>query len=222
MSLILAMIQNGHKEDIVENGNHKANKIVNSAMRLFSSKGYAKTTMLEIANDAKIAEGTLYEYFKTKEDLIYSISADQFKKEKARLERFFKSDDSLTQLQRLIQYHLTRFFTSATYSAVYFDNILKLQKSFYTSSAFDHFLDYISILEKIMEKGKKEGVFRADVNNRLFRNLYFGSFSHLTVKWFVLGKTTPNEIIDEFSQTETLLCRAVTRRMDFKGAFVIP
>ena len=222
MSLILAMIQNGPAEEPPENGNHKEKKIIDSAARLFSQKGYTKATMLEIANDAQIAEGTLYEYFKTKDDLIYSISANRFKKEKARLERFFKSNDALTQLERLIQYHLTRFFLSASYSAVFFDNILKLQKSFYTSKAFEPFLDYISILNKILEKGKKEGVFRKDVNNRVYRNLYFGSFSHLTVKWFVLGKTTPRDIIDEFSQAEALLCRAITRRMDFKGAFVIP
>lgn len=222
MSLILAMIQKGPEAAVSINGNDKAVRIIDSATRLFSTKGYVKTTMLEIANDAKIAEGTLYEYFKTKDELIYSISADRFKKEKDRLERFFESDDPLTKLQRLIQYHLTRFFLSASYPAVFFDNILKLQKNFYTSRAFDHFLDYISILDKILEDGKRKGVFRQNINNRVYRNLYFGAFSHLTVRWFLLGKTTPQDIIEEFSQAETLLCRAVSRPMDFNGAFVIP
>jgi len=219
MSLILAMILNEPGISLPEDTTDKASRIINSATRIFSTKGYAKATMLEIANDAKVAEGTLYEYFKTKDELIFSISADRFKKEKERMERFFESDDPLTKLQRLIQYHFTRFFLSAPYSAVFFDNILKMQKNFYTSKAFDHFLDYISILDNILEKGKKTGVFRADVNNRVFRNLYFGAFSHLTIKWFVLGKSKPNEIVEEFGQTEALLCRAVTRRLDLNGSF---
>jgi AcrR family transcriptional regulator len=221
MSLIFSMILNGGGKSLPEDSNDKASRIINSATRIFSIKGYAKATMLEIANDAKVAEGTLYEYFKTKDDLIFSISAERFKKEKERMERFFESDDPLTKLQRLIQYHFTRFFLSAPYSAVFFDNILKMQKNFYTSKAFVHFLDYISILDEILEKGKKTGVFRADVDNRVFRNLYFGAFSHLTIKWFVLGKSKPNEIVEEFSQTEALLCRAVTRRLDLNGSFGI-
>jgi TetR/AcrR family fatty acid metabolism transcriptional regulator len=219
MSLILAMIQKDPGEKSSEDSLDKASRIIQSATRIFSTKGYTRATMLEIANDAKVAEGTLYEYFKTKDDLIFSISAERFKQEKIRMERFFESDDPLTKLQRLIQYHFTRFFLSAPYSAVFFDNILKMQKNFYTSKAFDHFLDYISILDEILEKGKKAGVFRADVNNRVFRNLYFGAFSHLTIKWFVLGKSKPNEIVEEFGQTETLLCRAVTRGLDLNGAF---
>jgi TetR/AcrR family fatty acid metabolism transcriptional regulator len=221
MSLILAMIQKGPEEKVAEDCKDKEARIMDSATRLFSTKGYVKTTMLEIANNAKIAEGTLYEYFKTKDELMYSISANRFQREKERLARFFDSDDPLAKLQRLIQYHLTRFFLSAPYSAVFFDNILKLQNNFYSSRAFDHFLDYISILDNILEDGKKAGVFRADVNNRIYRNLYFGAFSHLTVRWFVLGKTTPQDILEEFSHVETLLCRAVTRPMNFNGAFLI-
>ena len=219
MSLILAMIQNEPGKTPNDEIHDKALRITQSATRIFSTKGYANTTLLEIANDAKVAEGTLYEYYKTKEDLVFSLSAERFKEEKLRMERFFTSDDPLTKLQRLIRYHFTRFFLSTPHSAVFFDSIIKMQKNFYTSEAFSHYLDYISILDEILDQGKSSGAFRPDINNRVFRNLYFGVFSHLGVKWFLLGKSTPNDIVEDIVQIETLLCSAVTRRLELNGAF---
>ena len=51
--------------------------IIDAAIEVFSRKGYQESTISEIAGKANIAEGTIYQYFKNKEDLFFSIPIDK-------------------------------------------------------------------------------------------------------------------------------------------------
>jgi len=53
--------------------NQRIQSIIESAKKLFFSKGYLKTTMDEIALGAEISKPTIYQYFKTKDDLFFSL-----------------------------------------------------------------------------------------------------------------------------------------------------
>jgi len=49
--------------------------ILRAASAIFNAKGYSKTSMAEIARNAGVADGTLYLYFKNKEDLVRAVLA---------------------------------------------------------------------------------------------------------------------------------------------------
>jgi len=70
-------------------------KIVQAAITTFSKYGYDKTRMDDIAKSAKLGKGTLYLYFKSKEELFYAISENSIKELKEQLSKLFSKKEDL-------------------------------------------------------------------------------------------------------------------------------
>jgi len=191
-------------------GIDKSTKILNSAASIFAKKGYHKATMLEISEKAGVAEGTIYEYFKNKKDLLFSIPAKKFKVYRKDLEQIYGAKDPLEKLKCFIEKYFRVFSSDNEFLTIYLYD-LKLNKQFYNIKAFSTFLNINEILYKILDEGKKTGVFRPDLNNRIFRNLLVGSFFHLAIRWFILNRVTPFEMLSELSEAISLLCLSATR-----------
>ncbi|MCD4675263.1 MAG: TetR/AcrR family transcriptional regulator [Desulfobacula sp.] len=224
MSLIMAMIGVESDEsaanvnpDAAEVGvgvrPDKAARVLEAAVSIFAQKGHRKATMLEIAEKAGVAEGTIYEYFKNKQDLLYSIPKDKFKIYQGRLKRVFEPKNPLEKLRCFIGEYFQIFSSDSEFLTIFLCDI-KLNKQFYTTEAFISFLNTNEMLYEILNEGKESGMFRSDLNNRVFRNLFLGSFSHLAIRWFILKRVTPLEMMSELSEVTTLLCRAVTRKVE--------
>ena len=76
-------------------------KIVHAAITAFSKYGYDRTRMDDIADTAKLSKGTLYLYFKSKEELFYAISENNIRDLKEHLSALFtKSEDLVSDSQR--------------------------------------------------------------------------------------------------------------------------
>jgi len=225
MALIMAMIGiesneaeaniNPNAAAVVSEGvkSDKAARVLESAVSIFAQKGHRKTTMLEIAEKAGVAEGTIYEYFKNKQDLLYSIPKGKFLVYQARLKRMFEPKDPLEKLRAFIGEYFRIFSSDSEFLTIFLCDI-KLNKQFYNTEAFIAFLNTNEMLYEILNEGKESGVFRSDLNNRVFRNLFLGTFSHLAIRWFVLERVTPLKMLSELSVITTLLCRAVTRQVE--------
>jgi AcrR family transcriptional regulator len=73
------LIINKSLKDIIDLNNiedgmtEKQINILSAAIELFSEKGYEATATSEIAKKAKVAEGTIFRYYKTKKDLLFAI-----------------------------------------------------------------------------------------------------------------------------------------------------
>ncbi len=213
MSLILAMIgKNQQSEAASANGeSDKTSRILQAAISIFAEKGYNKATMLEIAARAGVAEGTIYEYFKNKRDLLFCIPKEQFKYYRDSLQEMNESDHPVARLRRMIQSHFCLFMTDRDFMTIFLNDI-KLNREFYTTEAYSYYSGYYDdMLNDILDKGKKRDIFRSDVNNRVYRNLYIGTFTHLAIRWFILGRSTPIEMMEEFGEATSLLCRALLK-----------
>ena len=76
-------------------------KIVDAAIIAFSIQGYDRTRMDDIAETAKLSKGTLYLYFKSKEELFYAISENNIKELKEQLSVLFtKSEDLISDSKK--------------------------------------------------------------------------------------------------------------------------
>jgi TetR/AcrR family fatty acid metabolism transcriptional regulator len=190
----------------------KASRVLDAAVSIFAQKGHRKTTMLEIAEKAGVAEGTIYEYFKNKQDLLYSIPKGKFLQYQNRLKQVFEPKDPLEKLRCFIGEYFRIFSTDSEFLSIFLCDI-KLNKQFYSTEAFVAFLDTNEMLYEILNEGKDLKVFRPDLNNRVFRNLFLGTFSHLAIRWFVLERVTPLKMMSELEAIISLLCRAVTREV---------
>ena len=211
MSLVLAMVEDRSEGSTTPKKDDKATAVLNAAATIFSQKGFNGATMLEIGNEANVAEGTIYEYFVNKQDLLLSIAKERFEKFKIDLDTTFQVEAPITKLKRLIWTHFLIFFTNPEFLSLFLNDI-KLNQHFYRTDSYIYFMNYFSKLAEVLGEGKRTGVFRQQVNNRVFRNLFSGSFTHLLLRWLFISKPAPLAFMREFTHAADLLCRSVVAK----------
>ena len=207
MALVLAMITSPSRKAPPKKPD-KAKSVLKAATTVFARKGFNKASMVDVGNGAAVAEGTIYEYYINKQDLLLSISKEQFKAYKTELDQTFNLEHPVAKLKRLIWNHFF-ILTSNVDFLVLFLNDIKLNKHFYTSDSYNYFINYFSKLSEVLGEGKRTGIFREDVHNRVYRNLFIGSFTHLFIRWCFLSTPAPLIFMKEINEATEMLCRAV-------------
>ena len=183
--------------------------IINAAEKVFAEKDFSEATISEIAKLVGIADGTIYEYFENKEDILFSIAVKRFDTYLREFADTFEMRNSVSKLHRLINYHFASFLTERHFLKVFLLQ-LQLNERFYGSKAFEGFRKYFSLIEDVIEEGKTAGVFQSAVNARVFRNVLLGAFSHMALRWLILGESTDTDRMEEINQLTELLTSAVT------------
>jgi AcrR family transcriptional regulator len=205
LSLIDHMIKPKKNVDVQQ---MKSEKILEAGAKLIATKGYSSTKMSEIAKLAGVAEGTVYDYFENKEDLLLSIPKKFFEQYDLALDELFRIKNSGRKLKRLIHYSFTYLLRDRESLKIY---LLYIQqnKLFYSSTMYKDLKKYYTLIEDIIKEGISNGVFRQDINPRVFRNMFFGAFSHIALRWLLFDDKTDKFI--EIDQLITLLSAAVSR-----------
>jgi TetR/AcrR family transcriptional regulator, fatty acid metabolism regulator protein len=209
MDLILGMIKNdGLSSEITPTEDDKKEIILKSALSVFSEKGYHAATISEIASKANVAEGTIYTYFKNKEELLFKLPQTYFCQLRSSLDDMFDIKSPLRRLRRFARYHFYSFLSHREFLKVFLLDI-KLNQQFYKSDTYQMFHSYTSTLDSILNEGKEQGFFRGSINNRVFRNMFIGAFTHLATRWFILSKDTSTDVPQEIDDAIALMCEAV-------------
>jgi TetR/AcrR family fatty acid metabolism transcriptional regulator len=204
VALILNMIT-------IKKGNSKSDnwsRILMAAEKVFARDGFSRAKVSEIAKLAGVGEGTIYDYFKNKEDLILSIPAKRFQKHLDLLSEVFQVTSPLRKLEGLIRSHFTTYLLNREFLKIFLLDI-QFNMRFYHSAAYDIFRKYLKIFEDVIEEGKAEETFRSHVNPRVFRNMFLGAFSHLALRWFILGNDKKYDKTMEINHLVNLLSSAV-------------
>jgi len=204
LTLLLAMVErheNPHSSD-------KRLRILECAEKTFAQKGFNKARVSDIAALAGVAEGSIYDFFKNKEDLLLSIAGRRLKDQIELLPETFHVTNPVRRLRRFIRFHFDLYLRNRDFLQVFvLENLLN--DRFYSSGAFETFKsDYLNVVEGIIEEGKEQGVFRKDVNTRVFRNMFLGAFTHMALRWIVL-KGEHYDKMREIDELVDLLCTAI-------------
>ena len=155
-------------------------KIVQAAITTFSKYGYDKTRMDDIAKSAKLGKGTLYLYFKSKEELFYAISENSIKELKEQLSKLFsKKEDLVHDAEKFYDQYRNLIHDSEKVS---FEMIAessrnpKLRKVLYEQrmKVYDIVIDY---LRRQIEKG----FFRKDVDVNAIASGLVALYDGLTI-----------------------------------------
>jgi AcrR family transcriptional regulator len=170
---------------------NKRNQIVEAAARMFAQKGYSGAVVADIAIQADIGKGTVYEYFKSKEDLFFAVFEwFQKKTEKAATvgisslgggasDRLRVLNDSLMGLWGEIQdvFVLVMEFWAASSSTPMRQRFKGAFKQMYD--------DYRKIVSALIQEGIKSGEFRADVKPEPVAAALVGTWDALFLQaWF--------------------------------------
>jgi TetR/AcrR family fatty acid metabolism transcriptional regulator len=205
MSLVLPMITHRSEDQA-----SKSERILKAAEKVFAEKGFTKATVLEIARLAHVAEGTVYEYFENKEDLLFSIALDRLQYNLDKLPETFEIKNPLRKLRRLIKYYISLFLRDREFLQVFLFQI-QLNQRFYTSKAFRNYRSFYRVLEDLIDEGKAGGYIRSDVNPRIFRNMFLGAFSHVALRWIFFQEKSEFDKMQEIEQMTDLLMAAIMR-----------
>jgi AcrR family transcriptional regulator len=180
----------------------KASTILNAAEHVFAEKGFHEATISDIAKKANVSEATIYEYFLSKEELLFSIPKEET------LQHLKKSEELLqyiqgaaNKLRMLIYRHLRLYSTNPDYAKVVM-LILKNNRKFLKTEAYKIVQASARHTIQVLEEGTKNGEFRPDIQPYLVRAMIYGTIEHLVTRKSLLG--VPDDLLslaDEITRT---------------------
>lgn len=157
--------------------------ILDAALRTFVKRGYSETKVAEIASEAGVAEGTLYNYFQSKEDLLLALFdekwggiIDEIKKKISRL------DDPNKKLKAVFSL-VVRMFKKNRHLAELFMVDVKQSSIFLTNYTINRIVQFLDLIEEILEEGKRKGIYRKDLDSRVAKMVIFGAAQGILLSW---------------------------------------
>ncbi|MBN2284733.1 MAG: TetR/AcrR family transcriptional regulator [Deltaproteobacteria bacterium] len=179
--------KNTQKKDRKQNL-QKAVNIMEGALTVFGEKGYEATTISDICKAAKISDATLYEYFTSKEEVLFSIPEIYTKREFDRMREVSRYvHGAKEQIRLIIQGYLEFYENNPLYTSVALLT-LKGNKRFTQSPAYLTVREASHTIVEAYKQGIEEGVFREDLDPYIVRNMVLGFIEHLTIQWLVVGR----------------------------------
>lgn len=168
-------------------GGDKRNRILRAAIAVFSRKGFFNSKVSEIARASGVADGTIYLYFKNKDDLLISLFEEKMSEVVADvIQRTASGGGALEKLKIFIDNHMDLLEREAGLIEVLQVEIRQSSK-FLKDYAPVKFFDYLDVLSGILEEGKRDGVFRQDLNVGVARRVVFGAMDELS-RTYILSK----------------------------------
>ncbi len=163
--------------------NNKYHLILEAAVKVFARQGFYQSTVAQIAREAGVADGTIYLYFKNKDDILVQFFSYRTKQvfERFRAE-VNKSDNSLDKLRNLIRRHLTEFQRDRDMAVVY--QVEMHQNSRLAEDQIREMSQmYQDLVLDIVETGQQEGRIRKDLYVGLVKRFILGGVDEVINTW---------------------------------------
>lgn len=150
---------------------------------MFAARGFYNARVADIAREAGVADGTIYLYFKNKDDLLISLFEDRMD---AILSRFraelSRVPDASGRLRRFIELHLSMVAEDPTLAEVLTVELRQSAK-FMREYKAPKFGEYLDLLGQTVELGRQTGEFRSDVDTGILKRAVFGALDEVSLYW---------------------------------------
>jgi len=174
--------QQGGQRSLQKNKSEKYHKILNSAGAVFAEHGFYKATISQVAAEAGVADGTLYLYFKNKDDILYQFISFKtqvvFEKMNAAVAQGTNAED---KLRNLIRCHLEEFQGDKNMAVIFQSEVRYLRDI--ESQIKDISKMYLDLLSDIIEQGQIEGIMRQDLFVGLVKRFILGAVEGVISTW---------------------------------------
>jgi len=182
-------------------------RILDVARALFEEKGYQGTTTAQIAAAAGVPEGTLFEDFRTKRDLVFAVLERDIEVYLDFLELQLRGiEGALNRIRKFIWSHLYTW-RRRRFIARFLILEVRQDPGYYQSHAHDLMQRYNEDLMGLIKEGIEEGSIRADVNAEMVRNVIFGGIEQTALHWAL--KEDPFDVDASTKQLCGLVFRAI-------------
>ena len=168
--------------------------ILDAAVKTFSRAGYHRTRVSDIAGEAGVADGTVYIYFNNKEDILISVFQDLMN----RFVEELKSElthcrDANEKLEAIIGYHLRTLGSKPEQARVTQIELRQIDQKI-NEGISKPLLSYFQLIEEVIEEGKKQALYRQELDTRTARKVVFGAIDEVVTCWVMSSK--PYQLAD--------------------------
>ena len=164
----------------------KRERILIAAERIFARHGFFAARVSEIAREAGVADGTIYLYFKSKDDLLISLFENRMKQVNDKLRQAIAGKPPTEQLRAFIQAYLQLVSDEPTAAEVL---TIELRQSSKFMKEYDNpqFADFLRMLGGIIADGQARGELDTAIPSHIAARMIFGIVDELALAW-VLAK----------------------------------
>jgi TetR/AcrR family fatty acid metabolism transcriptional regulator len=163
----------------------KRGAILRAAIRVFANNGYFNSKVADIAREAGVADGTVYLYFKSKEEILRSVfdrsmeeAINEGRKQLASI------TDPREKLRRIALLHLERLGSDRDL-AIVFQVELRGSTKFMEEFSAAGFAEYLGVIRSTIEEGQQAGVFRQELNAKVTAKVLFGALDEMATNWIL-------------------------------------
>ncbi len=177
--------------------------IFRAAIKTFARNGFFNSKIADIAREAGVADGTVYLYFKNKDDILISIF-NQTMEEAIAAGRLVLAaiHDPIAKLRQVAYLHLERLGRDRDLAVVFqveFRQSIKFMERFSAT----RLADYLEIIRGILQDGQRAGVFREPLDTMLAAKVFFGALDEMATNWILSRRSyrlvgTVDPVVDLF------------------------
>jgi TetR/AcrR family fatty acid metabolism transcriptional regulator len=157
--------------------------ITEAAVEVFAEKGFHTARVSDIARKAGVADGTIYLYFKSKEDLLLSIFEEKMD---LLLEAMHASMEGVSDPEERIRVFARHHFAQVQENrsaAEVLQVELRLSNKFLKEYRPEKLWAYLGIFSSAVRDGQASGRFRADINPFIAMWGFFGGLDEIAMQW---------------------------------------
>ncbi len=190
----------------VENGRaDKRTLISEAAVEVFAEKGFHQARVSDISKRAGVADGTIYLYFKNKDDLLLSIFEDSMTLlvEGAK-EELSKESCPLQKIRSFVSFHFRQVQDNRSVAEV-LQVELRLSNKFLKDYRPSKLWDYLGLLAEVIREGQASGVIRSEVDPFMQMWALFGALDELGMQWVLARRRKIDLDVAAYQVAETFV-----------------
>lgn len=158
-------------------------QIIDAAVIAIAENGYHQAQVSKIAKQAGVADGTIYLYFKNKEDILISLFEEKMGTFVEKInEKIAGKETAAEKLLMLIETHF-RLLSEDHHLAIVTQLEIRQSNKELRLKINDILKGYLSVIDGILIEGKETGEFSSDLDVRLARQMIFGTIDETVTSW---------------------------------------
>jgi TetR/AcrR family transcriptional regulator, fatty acid metabolism regulator protein len=166
----------------------KRSRILQAAVKVFARRGYFASRVADVARRAGVADGTIYLYFRNKEDILVSLFDEVMSEHlEGKRREVEPGSDAPARLRAVAERHLGLLGRNRDL-AVVFQVELRQSTKFMERFTASWLQDYFALIAEIIEQGQREGTLRADLPVKVATKAFFGVLDEMVTSWILSRK----------------------------------
>ena len=163
----------------------KRDLLMRAAIDTFAARGFFNSQVADVARAAGLAAGTVYLYFRGKDDLLISIFEKTMTEAIADGRRGIEAlPDAEARLRGIARLHLDRLGRDRAL-AIVFQIELRQSTKFMERFSATQLREYLGVIRDIIAEGQAAGIFRKDINPTFAAKLFFGMLDEMATNWIL-------------------------------------